>query len=127
VSELTGFRGVDVILDLVGGPYLQANMSTMATLARQVVVGVPGGSVSEIDLRALMGRRASIRGTVLRARPLEEKAALAREFEDRVVPGLEDGSLRPVIHGTFGPEEAADAHRAMERNENFGKLLILWP
>ncbi len=101
-------------------------MSVMATLARQVVVGVPGGSVTEIDLRALMRRRASIRGTVLRARPLEEKAALAREFEDLVVPGLEDGSLRPVIHGTFPPDRAADAHRAMERNENFGKLLIVW-
>lgn len=127
VRDLTEGRGVDVILDLVGGPYLAGNLSVMATLARQVVVGVPGGSVSEIDLRALMGRRASIRGTVLRARPLEEKAALAREFEARVVPGLEDGSLRPVIHGTFGPEDAARAHRAMERNENFGKLLIVWP
>lgn len=126
VLELTDGRGVDVILDLVGAPYLQGNMSVMATLARQVVVGVPGGSVTEIDLRVLMRRRASIRGTVLRARPLEEKAALAREFEDLVVPGLEDGSLRPVIHGTFPPDRAADAHRAMERNENFGKLLIVW-
>jgi putative PIG3 family NAD(P)H quinone oxidoreductase len=127
VRELTGGRGVDVILDLVGGPYLPGNLSVMATLARQVVVGVPGGSVSEIDLRALMGRRASIRGTVLRARPLEEKAALARQFESRVVPGLEDGSLRPVVHETFRPEDVGKAHGAMERNENFGKLLIVWP
>jgi putative PIG3 family NAD(P)H quinone oxidoreductase len=127
VRELTGGRGVDVILDLVGGPYLPGNLSVMATLARQVVVGVPGGSVSEIDLRALMGRRASIRGTVVRARPLEEKAALARQFESRVVPGLEDGSLRPVVHETFRPEDVGKAHGAMERNENFGKLLIVWP
>jgi putative PIG3 family NAD(P)H quinone oxidoreductase len=127
VMELTGDRGVDVILDLVGGPYLAGNISVMATGGRQIVVGVPGGPRTEIDLRALMARRALVRGTVLRARPLEEKATLAREFEARVVPGLEDESLRPVVHATFAPEAAAEAHRAMQENRNFGKLLIVWP
>jgi len=126
VLEITGGSGVDVILDLVGGPYLTGNIAAMATGARQVVVGVPGGARTEIDLRALMVRRATIRGTVLRARPLEEKIALAREFELRVLPGFEDDSLTPVLDSTFTPDRAAEAHRAMEDNQNFGKLVIVW-
>jgi len=126
VLEITGGAGVDVILDLVGGPYLAGNIAAMSTGARQVVVGVPGGARAEIDLRALMVRRAMIRGTVLRARPIEEKIALAREFEDRVLPGFEDGSLEPVLDRTFAPDEAGRAHRAMEDNQNFGKLVIVW-
>jgi NADPH:quinone reductase-like Zn-dependent oxidoreductase len=117
---------VDVILDLVGGPYLAGNQRVMGKGARQIVVGVPGGSRAEIDLRALMGKRASIHGTVLRARPLEEKAALALAFESRVIPLLEKGVIRPVIDRTFLPEEAAEAHRWMEANRNFGKILLLW-
>ena len=126
VLDLTEGRGVDVILDLVGGPYLSGNLRSMATGARHVVVGVPGGSTAQIDLRALMARRASIRGTVLRARPLEEKAALAREFEHQVVPGFADGSLRPVLDSTFPPERVHEAHRTMEENKNFGKLVLVW-
>lgn len=126
VREATGGRGVDVILDLVGGPYLAGNLLSMAVGARQVVVGVPGGARAELDLRGLMARRASIRGTVLRARSLEEKAALARDFERRVLPGFADGSLRPVVGDTVRPEHVADAHRAMEANKTFGKLVIVW-
>jgi NADPH:quinone reductase-like Zn-dependent oxidoreductase len=73
-----------------------------------------------------MRKRASITGTVLRARPLEEKALLARAFADRVVPLLARGDLRPVVDRTYPPEKAADAHRRMEANLNFGKLVLLW-
>ena len=93
---------------------------------RHVVVGVPGGSRAGIDLRALMARRARLFGTVLRARGVEEKAALAREFRAGVVPGFVDGSLVPVIDRVFAVTEAADAHRRMEANENFGKIVMVW-
>ncbi len=126
VLELTEGRGADVILDLVGGPYLEGNQRALATQGRHVVVGVPGGSVATIDLRAMMGRRATLKGTVLRARSLEEKAALATAFEEFVLPMFADGRASPVIDRIVSPEGAAHAHRAMEANENFGKLLIRW-
>jgi NADPH2:quinone reductase len=126
VVELTGGRGVDVILDLVGGPYLAGNQRVLAQRGRHIVVGVPGGLTAEIDLRALMGRRGSIRGTVLRARPIEEKAALARAFETDVLPGFTDGTLQPVIDTVFPAAQAAQAHRHMESNQNFGKILLEW-
>ncbi len=126
VLELSGGRGADVILDLVGGPYLAGNQRVLALRGRHIVVGVTGGIRAEIDLRALMGRRGSIRGTVLRARPVHEKATLAREFEAAVLPGFREGELRPIIEATFPPEQAADAHRLMEANVNFGKLLLVW-
>jgi putative PIG3 family NAD(P)H quinone oxidoreductase len=126
VLEATRGRGVDVILDLVGGPYVAGNQLVLAERARWIVVGVTGGPKAEIDLRALMGRRASIRGTVLRARPLDEKVALARAFEAEVLAGFDDGSLVPVIDRVFDASDAADAHRYMESNESFGKLLLRW-
>jgi NADPH:quinone reductase len=126
VLELTGGRGVDVILDLVGAPYLAANQKVIATRGRMVVVGVTGGPKAEIDLRALMGKRATMVGTVMRARPIEQKIALARTFADRVVPALAAGVLRPVVDEVYEPERAADAHRRMEENDTFGKLLIGW-
>lgn len=126
VRSATAKRGVDVILDLVGAAYLADNVRALAEGGRWIVVGVPSGVRGEIDLRALMGRRATVRGTVLRARPLEEKAILAREFEERVVPLFERGVLEPVIHGFFPPGEAGRAHAVMEGNENFGKLILEW-
>lgn len=122
----TGGRRPDVILDLVGGAYLAGNQEVLAERGRWIVVGVPGGAKAEVDLRRLMGRRASITGTVLRARPPREKAVLARAFDRRVVPLFEAGRLRPVVDTTFGPHEVAEAHRRMEANLNFGKLLVVW-
>ena len=126
VLELTDGRGVDVILDLVGGPYLAGNQKVIARGGRHIVVGVPGGPRAEIDLRALMGKRASVRGTVLRARALEEKVALARAFEARVNPAFADGRLRPVIDRILPPEDVSAAHRLLEANDTFGKLLLKW-
>ena len=126
VLEVTEGRGVDVILDLVGGPYLEGNQKVVATRGRHVVVGVSGGAVATIDLRAMMSRRATLRGTVLRARPLEEKAALVEAFEERILPLFLRGQASPVVDRMFSPEEATEAHRMMEANANFGKLLIRW-
>jgi NADPH2:quinone reductase len=126
VLELTDGLGVDVILDLVGGSYLAGNQRVLASGGRHIVVGVPSGSHSEIDLRLLMRKRGSIRGTVLRSRGVEEKAALARAFEEVVVPRLAAGSVRPVVDRVYGPADAGEAHRRMEANVNFGKILLSW-
>lgn len=126
VLEHTDGRGADVILDLVGASYLEGNLAVLAPGARWIVVGVPGGSSGPVDLRRLMSRRATMRGTVLRPRPAAEKVLLARDFESRIVPLFDEGSLRPVVDAVFGPEEAAEAHRRMEASRSFGKLLIGW-
>ena len=126
VGKETGGRGADVILDLVGAPYLARNQAAIAVGGRHVVVGVPGGSRAEIDLRALMARRARLFGTVLRARGVEEKAALAEEFSAEVLPGFPDGRLLPVIDRVYSVSRAADAHRRMEANRNFGKIVMVW-
>ncbi|MFQ5536125.1 MAG: NAD(P)H-quinone oxidoreductase [Gemmatimonadota bacterium] len=126
VLRRTDGRGADVILDLVGGPYLTGNQRVLARRGRHMVVGVPGGPRAVIDLRALMSARGSITGTVLRARPVEEKAELARAFRDRVLPLFDRGALEPVIDRILPAAEAADAHRALEANETFGKIVLTW-
>jgi putative PIG3 family NAD(P)H quinone oxidoreductase len=126
VLELTGGAGVDVILDLVGAAYLEGNQRVLARRGRHVVVGIPSGRRAEVDLRRLMDRRASIRGTVLRARSVEEKAELARAFREEVIPMLESGEARPVVDRIFPAEDAAEAHRLLEENRSFGKLLLEW-
>ncbi len=126
VLKVTRGRGVDVILDLVGGPYMEGNQRVIALRGRHILVGVPGGVTAQIDLRAMMLRRVTLRGTVLRARPVEEKAILTRAFEDRLLSFFSIGELKPVIHRVFAPDEAAEAHEVMASNENFGKLLIRW-
>lgn len=126
VMEATEGRGVEVIVDLVGGPYLAGDLDCVASRGRIIVVGVPGGSEAPLDLRGLMTRRASITGTVLRARPLEEKIALAGEAGRRLVPLMERSGAVPVVERTFPPEEAGEAHRMMASNLNFGTLSIVW-
>lgn len=126
VKAATGGRGANVILDLVGAPYLARNQAATAVGGRHVVVGVPGGSRTGIDLRSLMVRRARLMGTVLRARGVGEKADLARQFTESVLPGFADGTLAPAIDRVFPAARAADAHRRMEANENFGKIVLEW-
>lgn len=127
VLDATKGRGVEVVLDLVGGAYLEGNQEVLAPGGRHIVVGVPGGGRAQIDLRKLMGKRATLRGTVLRARSVGEKAELAREFEATVLPLFRVGKLRPVIDRTFAAGEVRAAHRRMEENLNFGKILLEWP
>ncbi len=126
VREATGGRGVDLVLDLIGGEHVGAALDCLAGGGRILVVGVPAGRESRIDLRRLMGLRASITGTVLRARPLDEKIALARAARHRLIPLMERSGAIPVVERTFAPEEAAEAHRMMESNLNFGTLSLVW-
>lgn len=126
VLEASGGVGADLILDLVGGAYFEGNLRVLANGGRQIVVGVPSGPKAQIDLRLLMGKRGLIKGTVLRARPLEEKISLAREFEHRVCPLFAARRVVPIVDSVFVPEEVAEGHRVMEANLNFGKLLLRW-
>ena len=126
VLDLTEGRGANVIMDLVGAPYLGGNQDALAVRGRHVVVGVPGGPKGEIDLRRLMTLRAQIIGTVLRARPLAEKEALTRLLARHVIPGLASGDLHPVIDRSFPMTAAAAAHAHMEANRNFGKIVLEW-
>lgn len=126
VMEATDGRGVNVVLDLVGGAYLEGNQHVLAERGRHVVVGIPSGHRGPVDLGLLMRKRAIVRGTVLRSRSKGEKVALARAFSRYVSPGFEDGSLKPVVDRVFPAAEAAAAHRYMEENRNFGKILLVW-
>jgi NADPH2:quinone reductase len=126
VLALTDGRGVDVILDLVGATYLSGNGKVLGLRGRHVVVGVPSGPRAEIDLRVLMGKRASLIGTVLRARATAEKASLARAFERDVIPLFTRGQVVPVIDRVVSAEQAAEAHRLLESNQTFGKVLLDW-
>jgi putative PIG3 family NAD(P)H quinone oxidoreductase len=122
----TDGKGVDGVLDLVGGDFLAGNVSSLATHGRLVIVGVVAGATSTLDMRALMQRRASIRGTVLRARPLEDKIAATKAFADDALPLFERGELRPVIDRVIAMTDAAEAHRVVQSNETFGKVVLRW-
>jgi putative PIG3 family NAD(P)H quinone oxidoreductase len=116
--------GAACTLELVGGAYLAEDLRCVTTLGRIVLVGLMAGAMSELDLRLLLARRASIIGTVLRARPLEEKIAAVRAFESQVVPLLARGAVRPVIDQVFPLADAAKAHERMASNAGFGKIVL---
>lgn len=124
VRDLTAGQGADVVLDVVGGENLNRNLAALRTCGTIVQVGLLGGGEAPIALGRLMARRARLVGTVLRARPLEEKIALSRRFAAEVLPLFEVGSLRPVIDRRFSINDVAEAHRYMESNANFGKILV---
>jgi putative PIG3 family NAD(P)H quinone oxidoreductase len=123
-KEATGGRGVDVVLDVVGGDYLMRNVASIRVGGTIVQVGVMGGGTTEINLGLLLPMRAHLVGTVLRARPLEEKVAASVRFAAEVIPAIESGTVRPVIDRRFPLANIADAHRYLETNANVGKVLI---
>lgn len=126
LRQATGGEGVHAILDLVGGAYLAGNVDALTTLGRMVVVGLVSGRSAEADLGALLRKRLTIVGTALRSRPLEEKIAAMRAFARHVLPLLADARVRPVIDRVMPFAEVRDAHRLMEANENFGKIVLSW-
>lgn len=124
VAAATGGKGVDTVLDVVGGDYLMRNVAAIRTGGSIVQVGVMGGGATEINLGMLLPKRAHLMGTVLRPRPLEEKAAASARFASEVIPSIEAGTIRPVIDRRFALAEIADAHRYLESNANVGKVVI---
>ncbi len=118
--------GADVILDTVGAAYLEENVRALALRGRIVVVGLLGGATGTLLLGPLLGKRGTVVGTVLRSRPLEEKAALARRFAGEVVPLFEAGRLVPVVNRVMPMSEIAEAHAYMESNDSFGKIVVAW-
>lgn len=126
VMAVTDGRGADVVLDLVGGDLLGRNLEAAAEGARVIVVGLVGGATAPLDMRLLMRKRALVRGTVMRARSLADKIAVARAFERDAIPLLAAGRIVPVIDRVLPAGEAARAHELLERNETFGKVVLDW-
>jgi len=129
VSQIEKSIGVDrihAILDLVGAPYLDANLRLLGLRGRMVVVGLTAGAQGQLNMGVLLRKRLTMVGTVLRARPIEEKIALAREFSERIIPFFESGRLRPVIDRAFSFADIRAAHELMESNQTFGKIVLRW-
>ena len=126
VRRVTGGSGVDAVLDLVGGGYFAGNLDLLKNRGRMIIVGLTSGAHAELDMRAVMRKRLTIIGTALRARPLEEKIALAREFSDRVIPLFASGLLAPVVDRVESFDRIRSAHALMESNANFGKIVLAW-
>jgi putative PIG3 family NAD(P)H quinone oxidoreductase len=124
VQELTDNNGVEVILDLVGGVYFPGNLAALAPLGRLVCVGLTAGRKSEIDLGLLLRKRATIIGTVLRARSIEEKADAIRRFVAHVLPLVERGTVRPVVDCVFPVKDIRAAHEHLESNRACGKVVL---
>ena len=118
--------GVDVILDTIGAKYLRENLKVAAPRGRVVTIGLLGGVKGEMNLGLMLAKRLSWMGSVLRARPLEEKGTLAQAFRHQALPLFEAGRLKPIVDAVLPMADAAEAHRRMEASETFGKLVLAW-
>jgi len=126
VKACTGKKGADVILDMVGGPYLQKNLSALAPDGRLVQIAfLQGSKVKDFDFMSVMLKRLTITGSTLRSRPLATKASIAASLREKVWPLLGAGAVRPVVHATFPLEQARAAHELMESSAHLGKILLL--
>lgn len=117
----------DVILDIIGGAYLGANVKALNEGGRLVVIGLQGGRKGELDLGALLAKRGSVHATALRSRPLAQKAAIIRGVREEIWPLIEEGLIGPVVDSRVPMPDAADAHRRMESSEHFGKIILTRP
>src|ERR1044072_4775131 len=123
-KDVTSGRGFDVVLDLNGGPYFAASLEAMALKGRLILIGGVAGGKTNVDLYQILGKRLHVIGTVMRARSLQEKIATTNTFAQEVTPLLEKGSIQPVIYSVFPLEQIQDAHRRLESNETFGKVVL---
>jgi putative PIG3 family NAD(P)H quinone oxidoreductase len=124
VQDVTGGRGVDVILDMVGGDYFPRNLEALAVDGRLVQIALLGGAKAELNLWRLMQRRLTVTGSTLRPRSIAEKGAIANGLRTAVWPLVEQGRIKPVIHATYPLAQAAEAHRVMESSQHIGKLVL---
>ena len=124
VEERTSGEGVHVILDVIGRDYLDANLHSLAHQGRLVLVGLMGGATADANLGLVLRKRLSIFGTVMRSTPLIERAAITRDYQQHLEPAVVNGELKPIIDSVFPLRDAAGAHRYMEQNLNFGKIVL---
>jgi putative PIG3 family NAD(P)H quinone oxidoreductase len=124
VKQITGGRGVNVVLDIIGGEYFERNLSVLAMDGRLIQVGLMGGPKTQLNLIPVMQRRLTITGSLLRPRTVEEKGAIAKALEAQVWPLLNAGTVKPIIQGTFPLARAAEAHRALEEGDHIGKIVL---
>ena len=125
-KKLTGGKGVDVILDMVAGAYIDREVKCVNEDGRIVVIAVQGGTKSEFNAGLVLRRRITVTGSTLRPRPVAFKAAIAQALKQNVWPLIESGKIKPVIHSTFPATEAAKAHALMESNQHVGKIVLTW-
>ena len=124
VREATGGHGADVVLDNMGARYLSRNVAVLATNGRLVIIGLQGGTKAELDIAALLAKRAAVIATSLRARPALEKATIVAAVRERVWPLVASGRVRPVVHSRHALADAAVAHRELEAGGHVGKILL---
>jgi NADPH:quinone reductase len=124
IKAATGGRGVNVILDMVGGDYVPKELKCLADEGRLVFIAFLRGPKSELDINEVMRRRLTITGSTLRPRPVEFKGYLARNLREKIWPLIEAGRIRPEIYRTFPLEQAAEAHRLMESSRHIGKIVL---
>jgi len=124
VKNATGGKGVDVVLDMVAGDYINRNINCLADDGRIVIIALLGGAKAEIDCSQILRRRLTVTGSTLRPRPVAFKAEIARSLKERVWPLLEAGKIRPIVHATFPLERACDAHAMMDAGEQIGKIVL---
>jgi NADPH2:quinone reductase len=124
IATITQKKGVNVILDMVGGSYIEKNLRSLALEGRYCFIAFLEGGKVEVDFRPLMMKRQTITGSTLRARPDQQKAAIAVSLRQHVWPLLEAGTVKPVIHSTLTLAEVVDAHRLMESSTHIGKILL---
>ena len=125
IRSLTNKRGVDVILDHIGAKYLEANMKSLALGGTLMLIGVMGGIKAELNLATMMVKRQRIIGSVLRSRPVTEKAAIIDQFKTAVMPLFAAGTIEPLIDARFALKDAAEAHKLMEQGGHFGKIVLV--
>ncbi|BDH08880.1 MULTISPECIES: NAD(P)H-quinone oxidoreductase [Streptomyces] len=124
IRKATDGKGADVILDIIGAKYLQRNVKALAVSGRLAIIGLQGGVKAELNLAALMAKRAAITGAGLRARPLNEKAAIVAAVREHVWPLISNGQVRPIVDRTLPLAEAAEAHRIVEASTHIGKVVL---
>ncbi|HEY8538442.1 MAG TPA: NAD(P)H-quinone oxidoreductase [Steroidobacteraceae bacterium] len=126
VTKATDGRGVNVILDMVGGKYLSRNLQALAVEGRLVMIASQGGTKGELDVLRVMQRRLTVTGSTLRAREVEFKQSIKKKLLDNVWPLLESGRIKPVIDSVYAMKDVAQAHARMESSEHIGKILLEW-
>ena len=126
VQRITGGRGVDVVLDMVAGPYVAREVECLAEDGRIVIIAVQGGVKAEFNAALVLRKRLTITGSTLRPRPVAFKAAIAQALREQVWPLLASGAVKPIIHSTFAAADAAQAHALMESNQHIGKIVLRW-